>query len=125
MFFVCLRWNYAFDAFRSEIFYNKCSSKRIVFPYIIQQSVAVRFDIDDNFIQCEKCRKRFYRKRKDQIYCDKCTGYHKQSIKTVVCCDCGKEFEIKSNSRKIRCDNCYRLERQEHNKKMYRNRSKI
>ena len=33
-----------------------------------------------------------------------------------TCCDCGKKFEIKSSSRRIRCDNCYKTERQRINR---------
>lgn len=63
-------------------------------------------NITDNFIQCKKCHKRFYKKRKDQIYCSKCTGYKKQGIKTIVCCDCGKEMVVKSTCREVRCSKC-------------------
>ena len=97
--------------------YRKTPMKKAfwyLFGDVVYQNICR--NIDDNFIQCERCHKRFYRKRKDQIYCDKCIGYHKQPIKTVVCCDCGKKFEIKSSSRRIRCDNCYKTERQRINR---------
>lgn len=69
--------------------------------------------------KCNKCGNVFYKKSNHQIYCDKCQGYEKQNTKTIICCDCGKEFEVDGNSRRIRCDNCYRIERQriERNKK--------
>lgn len=85
-------------------------------------------NIDDNFIQCERCHKRFYRKRKDQIYCDKCTGYHKQGVKTVICCECETEFETSSLSRGVtRCKKCqitYRKKQLNENAKRYYNKSK-
>ena len=81
-----------------------------LFGDIVYQNICK--NIDDSFVQCERCHKRFYRKRKDQIYCDKCIGYHKQNIKKVICRECGTEFEVESNSRRIRCDFCYKIERQ-------------
>ena len=38
------------------------------------------------------------------------------NTKIVKCIDCGKEFKIDSKSRKIRCDDCYKKERQRINK---------
>ena len=74
--------------------------------------------------KCIKCGNVFYKRANNQIYCSDCQGYEKIGTKTLVCCDCGKEFEVESSSRKIRCDDCYKKERQEHNRKMYENRSK-
>lgn len=74
--------------------------------------------------KCTKCGNVFYKRANNQIYCSECQGYEKISTKTLICCDCGKEFDVKGSSRKIRCDDCYKKERQEHNRKMYENRSK-
>lgn len=42
--------------------------------------------------------------------------------KVIQCVDCGEWFEIDISSKRIRCDECFRLERKEHNRKMYQNR---
>ena len=70
-------------------------------------------NIANNYIQCERCHKRFYKTANNQKYCDKCGGYHKQGIKTVICCDCGTSYKVDArNNKKIRCDACQK----EHNK---------
>lgn len=77
-------------------------------------------NIADNFIQCEKCHKRFYRKHKGRIYCDKCVGYKKQGIKTIVCCDCGGEFTVDAkNIKTIRCLACQHEKNKEIKRKYY------
>lgn len=87
-----------------------------LFGDIVYQNICK--NIDDSFVQCERCHKRFYRKRKDQIYCDKCTGYQKKGVKTLICCDCGKEFEICGVVKnKKRCDICQNKRDKENNLK--------
>lgn len=64
-------------------------------------------NIDEHFIVCQRCAKRFYRRSSNDKYCDKCKGYHKLKSKIIICEDCGKEFEVKSKSnKKTRCDKC-------------------
>lgn len=79
----------------------------------------------EDYIRCQKCGSIIKNYKNNNKYCKDCGKYQPIETKTIICIDCGKEFEIDSSSRKIRCDDCYRLERQEHNRKMYRNRSKI
>ncbi len=45
-----------------------------------------------------------------------------KKTKVVSCVDCGEWFEIDISGKRIRCDKCLRLERKEHNRKMYQNR---
>lgn len=78
----------------------------------------------EDYIRCQKCGSIIKNYKNNNKYCKDCGKYQPIETKTITCIDCGKEFEIDSSSRKIRCDNCYRLERQEHNRKMYENRSK-
>ena len=81
--------------------------------------------MEDGLDYCPRCHKRFYKTHKSQKYCSKCQGYVKQKVKTVICCDCGKEFEIGVNNRKIRCDECYKKERNRINRenlRKYRNK---
>lgn len=53
-------------------------------------------------------------------------NYGKRQTKDIQCVDCGEWFEVDKSSRIIRCPNCYKNERQEHNRIMYNNRkSKI
>lgn len=80
----------------------------------------------EKFIKCAECgivtRATIHNKK----YCKNCAGYQPIVTKTVKCCDCGKEFEIESNSRKIRCDECYKIERQRINREnISKYRSKI
>ena len=42
--------------------------------------------------------------------------------KVIQCIDCGEWFEVDVSSKRIRCDECFKLERKEHNRKMYQNR---
>ena len=79
----------------------------------------------EDYIRCQKCGTLVKNYRNTNKYCKTCGQYQPIETKIITCVDCGKEIEINSSSRKIRCNDCYRLERQEHNRKMYRNRSKI
>lgn len=79
-------------------------------------------NISNDFVQCEKCHKRFYRKRPNQKYCDKCQGYIRKTTKIIKCCDCGIEMRVPVRSRKIRCDNCKSKERKEHSRLAYEKR---
>lgn len=77
--------------------------------------------------KCE-CGNVFYKKSNCQIYCSDCQGYEKISVKTLVCCDCGREFEVESSSRRMRCDDCYKKERQRINREnlsKYRNKTSM
>lgn len=85
----------------------------------------IKKNLEDGLDYCPRCHKRFYKTHKSQKYCSKCQGYVKQKVKTVICCDCGKEFEIGVNNRKIRCDECYKKERNRINRenlRKYRNK---
>ena len=78
----------------------------------------------EDYIRCQKCGTLVKNYRNTNKYCKTCGQYQPIETKIITCVDCGKEIEINSSSRKIRCNDCYRLERQEHNRKMYENRSK-
>lgn len=45
-----------------------------------------------------------------------------KKTKVIQCIDCGEWFEVDISSKRIRCDECFKLERKEHNRKMYQNR---
>ena len=45
-----------------------------------------------------------------------------KKTKVIQCIDCGEWFEVDISSKRIRCDKCFKLERKEHNRKMYQNR---
>lgn len=45
-----------------------------------------------------------------------------KKTKIIQCIDCSEWFEVDVNSKRIRCDECFKLERKEHNRKMYQNR---
>lgn len=107
------------DSLIVELFNNRKTPKKKAFWTLFGDTVYENIcaNINDNFIMCEKCHKRFYRERITQKYCPKCRGYQKQKIKTVVCCDCGKEFEaeIKANNQK-RCSACQHIKQLQYQK---------
>lgn len=83
-------------------------------------------NIDENFIQCDKCKTRFYVRKVGQTVCDKCLEKEKQRQerlqkehkKIVICCDCGNEFEVDiRNMKKKRCNKCQKEYRKEWDKK--------
>ena len=45
-----------------------------------------------------------------------------QKTKYIQCVDCDEWIEVPISSKRIRCDHCLRIERKEHNKKMYQKR---
>lgn len=108
-----------------DLFYNRRTALKKTFWFLFGDEVYenIKKNIGNNFIQCEKCHKRFYKCSPNEKYCDKCKGYKKIKTKVITCCDCGKGFVVDSQSRKIRCEECHKKERQEHNRKMYRNRN--
>ena len=79
----------------------------------------IKNNLQTNSDICQKCGKRYMRQNHNQKYCPKCQGYIKKRTRIVMCCDCGKEFSVKSSSRRIRCDNCYAAERRRINRNNY------
>lgn len=108
-----------------DLFHNRNTSKKKAFWTLFGDVVYDNLcnNIDTNFIQCVKCRTRFYKESRNQKYCLKCSKQRKQTMKTVICCDCGDLFCVDvRNMKKIRCDSCQK----EYRKKWDRNRkSKI
>lgn len=71
----------------------------------------------ENFIRCAECNILTRgNKAGTKKYCKNCATYTPQETKMVVCVDCGKSFLIDSSSRKIRCANCYEIERKRINR---------
>lgn len=104
----CIRMN-----FMEQIDYNGGTGE-IAFEITYYNNIGHWFEWytgNKRIGKCNKCGNVFYKKVNNQIYCDKCQGYEKQNVKTIVCCDCGREFEINSLSRKLRCPTCNKLER--------------
>ena len=68
-----------------------------------------------NFTHCQLCGKIFKKRSNNDVYCRECADnvkyYEPIETKKIVCVDCGKEIEIESTSRKIRCDECFKKER--------------
>lgn len=76
---------------------------------------------DKNLISCAKCGVIIKNnKAGTKMYCEECSTYTPQRFKTITCVDCGKEFEIDSLSRRIRCDSCYNEERKRINRENQR-----
>ena len=65
--------------------------------------------------RCEECQKKAKREYDKEL---KREEYKPQEEKTIKCIDCGKEFIITGNSKRTRCNNCYK----EHVKKKDRER---
>lgn len=74
-----------------------------------------------DYIRCQKCGTLVKNYKNSNKYCKKCSQYQPIESKTLICVDCGKEFSVDANSRKIRCDKCYKTERQRINRKNIRN----
>lgn len=88
-------------------------------------------NIDENYIQCEKCKTRFYVKKVGQIICDECLQREidkteklkKKHKKLIICCDCGAEFEVDmKNNQANRCSSCYAEYRKEYKAKAEKKR---
>lgn len=75
----------------------------------------------ENFFRCQECGI-LIRQNKNgtKKYCKDCAGYTPQETKTITCVDCGKEFEVDSSSRRIRCDECFVIERKRINRENQR-----
>lgn len=71
----------------------------------------------EDYIRCQKCGTLVKNYKNTNKYCKTCGQYQPIEIKTVICVDCGKEFSVDANSRKIRCENCYKIERRRINRK--------
>lgn len=87
--------------------YRKTPTKKAfwtLFGDIVYQNICN--NINENFVQCPRCHKRFYKNNVRQIYCKKCQGYQKKKSKIIVCCYCGVEFKAKGSSRQLFCDKC-------------------
>lgn len=72
-------------------------------------------NIDENYIQCGKCKTRFYVKKVGQTICDECLQREIDKVeklkrkrkKIIICRDCGKELEVDVRlMNKVRCDDC-------------------
>ena len=110
--------NVIIDNIIIDLFHNRRTALKKTFWLLFGDEVYnnIKRNIGSNFIQCEKCHKRFYKHSSNEKYCDKCKGYQKIKTKTLICCDCGKEFAVDSQSRKIRCEECHKKERSRINK---------
>ena len=92
-----------------DLFNNRKTPKKkafwTLFGDVVYENISK--NIKNNFIQCGKCHRRFYRQRVTQKYCSKCSGYDKLGKKIIICCDCGAELEVDArNMTKIRCKEC-------------------
>lgn len=83
----------------------------ILFENIVYENLC--HNLKDNYIQCEKCHTRFYKKGKEKN-CPNCREYKPIETKTIICQDCGKEVIVDSKDNKtIRCDYCQKLKNTE------------
>lgn len=99
------------DSIIIDLFKNRHTPMKKAFWILFEDVVFENLEnnLDTNYIQCEKCKTRFYKER-NQKYCPKCRGYQPQEIKTITCQDCGKEVIVDArNMTKTRCDKCQSL----------------
>lgn len=76
--------------------------------------------LGENYSKCETCGILFKQNKNNTYkYCNKHRGYQAIETKKITCIDCNKEFEVDSLSRRIRCDDCEKIERQRINKEYY------
>ena len=112
-----------------DLFANRRTSSKKAFWVLFGDDVYnnIKNNIDDNFIQCQKCKKRFYKRNHNEKYCDNCKGYQKIKFRTLICCDCGKEIKLSGKVRnKKRCDDCqtkYIRDRKTKKQREYRNKN--
>lgn len=101
--------NVILDSIIIDLFHNRRTPLKKAFWVLFGDEVYgnIKKNIHKDFIQCQKCKKRFFRKSKNEKYCNKCKGYQKLNTKTLTCCDCGKEFVVDSKANhKKRCNEC-------------------
>ena len=88
----------------SDVVLNVTDLRELGYQYLMYRG--------EKFIKCAECgvitRATIHNKK----YCKDCAGYQPIVTKTIQCCDCGEFFEVESDSRRIRCDDCYVKERQ-------------
>lgn len=121
---------YICDVLVKELFGTTKSADKRAFWHIYGDIVYENIcnNINNNFIQCERCKKRFYIETHDQKYCKKCLKkISKLSLankKILKCCDCGKEIEVDRRAvNKVRCDICQNNYRKNYLKKYFTNKS--
>ena len=111
---------YICDVLVKQLFGISKSVKKRAFWSIYGEIVYSNLcrNIDENFIQCEKCKTRFYVRKVGQTVCNDCLEREQRRLeklkqehkKIVVCCDCGREFSVDiRNMSKKRCDNCQHI----------------
>lgn len=78
----------------------------ILFGDMVYENICK--NLEENYVQCPKCKTRFHKKHKNRVYCDKCMKYERRKVETITCIDCGKEFEVDGTNRQTdRCPECY------------------
>ena len=105
------------DAVIIDLFANRKTPMKkafwTLFGDVVYQNVCK--NIDDSFVQCERCHKRFYQQEENQTICKKCIKQEinlqnrlkREHKKIVICCDCGKEVVTSNkNTMSIRCKKC-------------------
>lgn len=112
--------NVIIDNIIIDLFHNRRTALKKTFWFLFGDEVYnnIKRNIGSNFVQCERCHKRFYKHSSNEKYCDKCKGYQKIKTKTLICCDCSKEFVVdsKANNKK-RCDECQHIKQLEYQRK--------
>lgn len=100
------------DTIIIDLFYRrKTATKKafwILFGDMVYENVIK--NIEYNYVQCPKCKTRFYKEHKGRKYCDKCQSnrHAKKLIINNKCVDCGKPINPTETSRQlIRCEKCY------------------
>ena len=67
----------------------------------------------ENYIRCAECGLLIKNTvNSHSMYCKNCIANGYPHIKKKVCVDCGINFTVSTLSRRIRCENCYKIERQ-------------
>ena len=118
--------NVIIDNIIIDLFHNRRTALKKTFWFLFGDEVYnnIKRNIGSNFVQCERCHKRFYKHSSNEKYCDMCKGYQKIKTKTLICCDCGKEFVVDARvSNKVRCDECQRIKDKER-KRIWKQNSK-
>lgn len=120
--------NNVVDIIIIDLFKNRHTPLKKAFWMLFEDIVYKNlcFNLKDNYIQCEKCHTRFFKKGKEKN-CPNCREYKPIENKIIICQDCGKEVVIDSKDNEtIRCKECYKKHRTEYYKlKKREQRNKI
>lgn len=81
---------------------------------------------EKGIILCKYCKQPFKKTNSNMKYCNEHKGYQPIETKIIKCVDCGKEIAVDSKANnKDRCDNCYKVYRNNYQKELMREKRNL